>query len=246
MYITTAGLVLREAQYKESSKMLTVLTAENGKLSVSAKGVMRRNSKNASAAQLLAYSEMTLCEGKGGWTLTESRPLELFVGLREDAALLTLGSYFAELMDALSGEDISGGALLSLGLNALYALSRGLYTPEHIKAAFEMRLMCQEGYEPVLDACPVCGAVPERPVFWPTAGAVTCDTCNPQSGGARMELCPASWKAMRYIAGSEPKKVFSYHLEKEPQRRLSAAAEEYVRVQMEREFGTLRLYRQLG
>ena len=34
MHITTQGLVLREVSYKESDKILTVLTAEGGKRTV--------------------------------------------------------------------------------------------------------------------------------------------------------------------------------------------------------------------
>ena len=47
MYITTPGLVLRETEYKESSRILTVLTASNGKLTVRAQGAKRRGSKTA-------------------------------------------------------------------------------------------------------------------------------------------------------------------------------------------------------
>ena len=38
MHISTQGLVLREVNYKESDKLLTVLTAEGGKRTVKARG----------------------------------------------------------------------------------------------------------------------------------------------------------------------------------------------------------------
>ena len=38
MYKTLHGLVLREVKYKESSKMLTIITEEEGKLSAEARG----------------------------------------------------------------------------------------------------------------------------------------------------------------------------------------------------------------
>ena len=38
MHLTTKALVLREVNYKESDKILTVLTADEGKLTVSARG----------------------------------------------------------------------------------------------------------------------------------------------------------------------------------------------------------------
>ena len=42
MHISTQGLVLREVNYKESDKLLTVLTAEGGKRTVKARGCRRR------------------------------------------------------------------------------------------------------------------------------------------------------------------------------------------------------------
>ena len=157
MYITTRGLVLREAKYKESSKMLTVLTETEGKISVAARGVMRRGSKTAPAAQLLAFSEMTLSSGKDIWTLTEARPVELFLGLRDDLERMSLGSYFAELLDLFSDADIPDPMVLSLGLNALYALRREMKPDALIKAAFELRLLSEVGYAPMTGVCPVCG-----------------------------------------------------------------------------------------
>ena len=41
MHISTQGLVLREVNYKESDKLLTVLTAEGGKRTVKAREIGR-------------------------------------------------------------------------------------------------------------------------------------------------------------------------------------------------------------
>ena len=60
MHIKTRGLVLRETNYKEADKILTVLTQDEGKRTVKARGCRRRGSRLAAAAQLLVYSEMTL------------------------------------------------------------------------------------------------------------------------------------------------------------------------------------------
>ena len=105
MFKTTKALVLREVKYKEADKILTVLTQDEGKLTVSARGVMRRGSKLAAACQLLTFSEMTLFETRGKWYLDEAQTVEQFLGLREDIALLALGTYFAELLEAVSDED---------------------------------------------------------------------------------------------------------------------------------------------
>lgn len=46
-YIVTNGIVLRETETKDADKILTLLTAERGKISVIARGVRRRRCKYA-------------------------------------------------------------------------------------------------------------------------------------------------------------------------------------------------------
>ncbi|MDR1217816.1 MAG: DNA repair protein RecO, partial [Oscillospiraceae bacterium] len=73
MFINTKGLVLREAEYRDSGKILTVLTSDEGKLTVSARGAKRKNSKLAPYAQPLVFSDMTLLKNRDRWTLTEAQ-----------------------------------------------------------------------------------------------------------------------------------------------------------------------------
>ena len=57
---TVSGVVLREVDVGEYDKMLTVLTAELGKISVYANGAKRLKSPNFVASQVYAYSELTV------------------------------------------------------------------------------------------------------------------------------------------------------------------------------------------
>ena len=157
MFKTVNALVLREVRYKEADRILTILTDTDGKLTVKARGALRKSSKTAAATQLLTYSEMTLFGNRGRWTVNEATVKEPFAGLREEMERLALGAYFAECMEAFGVEEQPEPELLQLGLNSLYALSRGLGSQEKIKAAFELRLMCLTGYTPELTACAVCG-----------------------------------------------------------------------------------------
>ena len=140
MYIKTAGLVLRATEYKESSLILTVLTASHGKLTVSARGARRKGSKIAAAVQLLTFSEMTLFSQRDRFILTEARSIEEFRGLRDDLEKLSLGSYFAELLETLSDQDIPDPEMLSLGLKALFALSGDRNSRDIIKAHVPCRV----------------------------------------------------------------------------------------------------------
>lgn len=247
MYIKTAGLVLRATEYKESSLILTVLTASHGKLTVSARGARRKGSKIAAAVQLLTFSEMTLFSQRDRFILTEARSIEEFRGLRDDLEKLSLGSYFAELLETLSDQDIPDPEMLSLGLKALFALSGDRNSRDIIKAAFELSLMCLAGYGPMLDCCSVCGRCDmDAPVLSLLGGTVRCAGCQEEELGERVYLSRGALEAMRHITGCDPKRLYSFTVSGETEKQLSRACEAYLRCQLGREFRTLDFYRSLG
>ena len=133
MQIVDKGLVLRETPYKEADVMLTVLTECQGKLSVMARGARRKSSKFSAGVQLLSYSEFTLYESGGRYTLNEAEPLEMFFGIRGDIVKLSLASYFAEVLEQAADEDTINPELLRLGLNSVFAISKTSINMEKIK-----------------------------------------------------------------------------------------------------------------
>ena len=177
IFVKIKGLITREIRYKDNDKLLTVVTAERGRLTVRARGVMRLRSPLASACQLYAYSDFTLFENKGRLTVNAAEPAELFMGLRTDAQKLALAAYIADIAEKISDSDAENGELLRLTLNSLYALSERAEPLELVRAAFEMRAAKVAGYEPQLDACLRCGNPPEAPYISPALGGVCCRNC---------------------------------------------------------------------
>ena len=244
MYIKTEGIVLREVEYNDADKLLDILTKDRGLLTARARGVRRRTSELKSACQLLAYSEFTLFENRGKLTVNEAASIEQFRQLREDIELLALGSYFAQATSVVAQEDAPNPELLSLLLNALYALGK-LQKPQLlVKAAFELRLACLAGFTPELAACVVCGsAEPDR--FDLSRGAVHCAKCHPEEGGIRLPITDSMRYAMQYIVWCDSKKLFSFRLGDQAMTELSGLTEAYLMTQLEHSFYTLDFYKSL-
>lgn len=246
MFKTTRGLILREVRYKEADRILTVLTEDMGKMTVKARGALRKNSKTAASTQLLAFSELTLLERNGFWSVSEGSTIEEFKGLRGDITALSLASYFAECVEALSEEGNPDTLLLQLILNCLFALANGMYSQTHIKTAFEMRLMALSGYEPNLTACCVCGSSePVSPRFSTQNGVICCRECNNAQVQANYELCTASLQALRYMIYAPARKMLAFTLTDDALKRASKASEAYLLTRTERKFSTLDYWRQI-
>lgn len=243
MYLKTDGLVLRQVNYQDNDQILTVLTKDHGLMTLKARGVRSRASRLKGACQLLTYSEFTIFENRGFHTVDEAAPIEMFTGIRTDIELLALASYFAQAAELLSQEDMPSPELLSLTLNALYALSRRRGEPRLVKAVFELRAACLSGYTPELSGCAVCGApAPER--FDVRGGILCCASCS-AGEGLRLPLSAGALAAMRYIVSCDPKRVFSFRLEGRAVKELCDIAETYLQTQLERGFYTLDFYKSL-
>ncbi len=244
-YIVTNGIVLRETETKDADKILTLLTAERGKLSVIARGVRRKSCKYAACAQHLAYSEWTLYQRGEWWYASEGSTLELFSGLRADLEALALGCYLAELTEAVTAEEPAPELLRHL-LNGLYALGT-LHKPAPlVKAAFEWKLLALAGYEPLLDACAYCGRPdPQQPCLDVVQGVLRCGRCGARESALSMPLCRDSLAAARRVLYGDPKRLYSFTLGAEAMKRFCAAAEAFTTAQLERGFRTLDFYKSL-
>lgn len=245
-YIVTKGIVLRETETKEADKILTLLTEEQGKISVIARGARRKSCRYAACAQSLAWSEWTLYQ-KGDWYYAnEGSTLELWNGLRNDLEALSLGFYLAELTEAVTTENVPAPELLRHLLNGLYALS-SLHKPAAlVKPAFEIKLLCQSGYEPLADSCAYCGCPdPEKPMLDVVQGVLRCGKCGAGESGLSMPLCSGSLAALRHIVYGDPRRLYAFTLGDEALDRLSAAAEAFTAAQLERGFRSLDFYKNL-
>ena len=245
MYLTIQALVLRVTDYNDRDTLLTVLTKNYGKLTIKARGLRRKNSPLVAPCQLLAFGEFTVFEYRGMYTINEAHSIELFQGLRRDLQKLSLGTYFAQVAEVISQEDLPNPELLALTLNCLYGLSSLDLSEQIIKAVFELRVACLAGYTPDLFGCHACGCQdPDR--FDLSAGRLECASCrSADSDGIRMPVSRGTVDAMHYIVNCDTKRLFSFQMGPSSAEQLYQLAETYLTTQLERGFSTLDFYKSL-
>lgn len=244
--LVTKGIVLRATATKEADYILNILTDSLGRIAVVARGERRKGSRIAAGSELLAFSELVLYQRGNWYYLDEASTISLFDGIRQDIELLSLASYFAEMTECVTAEDEPVPEILSLLLNSLYALDT-LQKPQSIvKAAFELKLLALSGYEPLLDGCAVCGTHnPKEPVLDAQQGVLLCRECAGHGGGGLLPLDAGSFAAMRHVLFSEPKRMLSFSLSGETEKRFAAACEVFAQVQLDRRFKTLDFYKSM-
>ena len=254
--LTISALVIREIDYGENDKLLTLLTAERGALTVTVKGAKSIRNKNSSSAQLLCYSEFTLKERNGYYTLTEASLIEQFFHLRHDMEAFALAQYVSEVCHSVSVENESGAELLSLALNTLYMLCRSDRPVELVRAAFELRCAVVLGLCPDVSSCRMCGDDKENAYLDVMNGSLVCSDCfgtdederERRALGTATVLLPVSdsvLKAMRYVISASPKRIFSFSIPDTQVADMSRVCEKYLLNQLGRGFKTLDFYKKI-
>ncbi len=176
----TEAIVLRLRKYREADALVTLLTKERGKITAVAKGIYKPASSLRGGVQPYSINEMMLDSGRSTLhSLLQSQCLEMLLPLRQSYDALTLGAYWAELLENFGQEEMAEDELyylakagfLGLAVNAGKLMSRAL----------EVRLIQQQGLSPDFRLCSRCGrpVVKEKVCFFSgSEGGFLCGSCS--------------------------------------------------------------------
>lgn len=202
--IKTRGIVLRAQNVGEADKMLTVLSAELGRISVWAKGIKSLKHASRSSGAPFCYSEFVLKERGEAYTLVSATLSESFYGLRKNIKLLALGSYFLSLTEFLTLPGENAEETLRLLLNSLYYLEKNLKKADDLRLLFEVRELNYAGFLPDMSSCAQCGA-DGACLFDISAGMLFCRDCAPQNA---LKLSEASARLILFYGTAPLKAAF--------------------------------------
>ncbi len=255
---TVDGLILRETDSGDHDKLLTVLTAEYGKILISAKGVRSSKSKHVSLCRTFTYANFEFYEKGGMRWLANGEIIDSFYGISSTLEGFALASYVAELAGELSGEGVNAAILLRVTLNTLYAIERSLKPLPLIKGAYELYTAAISGFAPDFSVCSECGCA-ESDSFYLNVmnGSIICEKClrrgyakkTAEDGEDLNILVPLrqqTVRAIRYLLSADPKRLFAFDLTEEDTENLSKVGETYVRNHLERDFETLNFFRSVS
>jgi DNA repair protein RecO (recombination protein O) len=201
------ALVLRTTDWSETSRIATLWTREFGKVRALAKGGRRLRSSFESALDLLTLCRIVLLRKSSGGLdlLTEAQVVRRFPGLSTRLPALYAAYYVAELLADWTEENDPHHILFDEVLDTLGALAE---PPAHDAvgprlARFELVLLRELGYSPLLDVCAVCHVAIPGPAagFSAAAGGVLCAGCAPRQRDRR-PLSPVCHQALRQLSAS--------------------------------------------
>jgi DNA repair protein RecO (recombination protein O) len=200
----TDAVVIHRLDFKESDLIVTLYTADLGKVTGIAKGAKRSKRRFVNNLQPFSYIRILFSEGRGGLIrLDEADMIQPLFRISEDISKVLYGSYFLEMVKEMTGEKESNPQLFELLVNFLTLLNDAPPREEYPRV-FELRLM----------ECTICGKKPlsgEGTFFSYRHGGVVCRRCQVNARGA-VAISEETIQAMERVLGMDLAEVEGIHL----------------------------------
>lgn len=256
MLVKLTGLVIRTVDIKETDRLITIFTEEQGAVTALARGARSLKSRKMSSTMQFCYGSFVLYGQGDKYFVKEAELIESFFDLRRSIEGLALANYIAEILSDVTVEEAEGD-LLRLSLNSLYAIANDRYSLKKIKAVFEIRAASILGFMPDALQCHTCGARTGDFFFDIMGGIIECAACREKASRARLEhpdpheshilciLSEGAKTALGYAIYSPLERVFSFNISDEDMRLFARAAEEYLLNHLGHPFKSLDFYKDI-
>ena len=262
MNLIINGLVLRAHDMNDNDKLLTVLTAERGRITVMAKHANSITNRALSGTQIFTYSEFDLYVKGGLYWVRSATVIDAFLGIPTSMEKTSVAAYFSEVAEEFSGESENGEDILKLVLNSYFALSHDLKPIKQIKAAFELCAASFSGYCPNVSGCRKCKK-PYADIMYMDVmnGRMLCEEClHKVSLATRREMersedireavvihpmSPSVTEAVRFVLTAPQTRFLSFNLKENELDDFAALAEIYLLSHVGHSFYTLDFYKTL-
>jgi DNA repair protein RecO len=148
--ILTDGIILSRTDYGEADRILTVLTPEQGKLRLMARGVRRVKSKLAGGIELFSTSHITYISGRSEiGTLISTRLIKHYGNIINDIDRVQLGYELIKLLNKAT-EDHPEADYYELLETAFASLDNPEIDMDLIRSWFEAQILRLAGHSPNL------------------------------------------------------------------------------------------------
>lgn len=242
--IKTKGLVIRETPFNDSDKMLTLLTSDFGKISVSAKNSRKNGSRCAYGTQVFTYGEYVLFRSRNSFSLNSCDVITHYYDLSSDLTCLTYAAHMLDMAEDVSGDTASSAQILNVLLYGLQAL-RKKRNPLLVSSVFALKIMQMTGYPPNVTNCVSCETTEmEEIAFSFKKCGFICEECS-KSESDIVPIGIGEVKALLYVLCAENNCIFNFELSDKVLESFSSLAFRYIGERMDRNFKKLQFLKEL-
>lgn len=175
------GIILSEANYSESSKILNVFTKEHGLIGIMSKGCRNFKSKLRGVSRKLIYGKLNVYYKENGLsTLISIDIINSFSNILTDLERVSYSSFLLDLVLQVVKEN-DDGEIFNLLRDSLIKIDEG-FSPIVISNILELKLLYYLGVNPCVDSCSICGSNKGIVTLSSDSGGYICRSCYRNEG----------------------------------------------------------------
>ncbi len=231
------AIVLRGVDYSETSRIVTLLSPERGRLACMAKGARRPKSALAGTLDTLNRLEIVYYwkENRSVQQLGEATVLEDFRALKQNLEKGAYSAFPLEIASRVARENEPSKELYATLVAGLQSLAEWPGDVQSHGAWQAWRLLSAAGFEPSLEACIECGNAVEAAPGFAYAGGVTCANCQ-----SDRRLSPEAYKTLLAYSKSATRCPVS-----ETQHEVFGVIAKFAQRQLECDFRSVRVLNEM-
>ena len=170
------GIIISEVDYKESSKIINILTKEEGIIGILARGTKKIKSPLSSVTTKLTYGYFHINYKENGLsTLIEVDIINKFKNIKKDLNMMSYSIYILELASQVYKHDYDQ-QIYSILIASLEKIDEG-YDYQIITNIFELKMLDFLGIRPVIDECVNCKSKLDIVTISSYRGGYLCKNC---------------------------------------------------------------------
>jgi DNA repair protein RecO (recombination protein O) len=231
------AIVIRGVDFSETSRIVTVLTPNRGKIALMAKGVRRKNS--ALSGLLDSYNRVSLHyqwkDSRSVQTVTEGVLVDGYSRIKSDLEKSTYGAFILELAGKLSHENYPNEDVYRVLVHGLDQFCDWGGDVRSFVTWWSVQLMTHAGFAPSVDQCGGCGELLTDSVGFSNASGLVCGNCR-----SDRKLHPKIAELFRAMAVS-----FDACPVQKAEKEVYDLVRSYAAFQLECDFRTIRVIEQM-
>lgn len=170
------GIIISEANYSESSKILNLYTKDYGVISVISKGCRKLKSKLRAVSSKLTYGYFHVYYKENGLSnLVEVDVIDSFKNIVGNLNNISYAAFLTELTSQVVKQN-NDKDIYDIYISSLKKINEG-FDPLIITSIVEVKYLDYLGVKPSIDGCGICGNSEDIVTISSKSGGYICKNC---------------------------------------------------------------------
>ncbi|HHU53297.1 MAG TPA: DNA repair protein RecO [Clostridiaceae bacterium] len=248
-FIKTKGFVIQSIGYRDSNRLLKILTPEHGLITCSALGAKSKKSTLQVVSNPFVFAEYELFYYRERYRVQSASIIDAYLPLMEDIKRLTCVSHLAELVLDILRDNAKSKNSYQFWAYASYKITTDP-DPVLITHLAQIKYLSEQGFAPWIDNCLICGnefSEKGARFYFAEYGAI-CerDSCRNNVGSSSViDLSHSSLLTLMYLIHNPYEKCFNMRLTEHVRQEIINYSERYLTYIMEKNYQKLDMIKSL-